>query len=255
MPKSKKTFNKGIIILNKGERIAVFNLLGLIVIFLGYSVFRPMINFSNKDQMAFHNLDSLLALQEAAKVKPINDSPNHTENEKTGRPSSNDPGKRNTTSKESTKITPMPSTKNKTTASTTLLTTPKAISPMELNSSDSTELTALPQIGNVMASRIHRYRNRLGGFVSMEQLFEIKGMDSARFETIKPYLLLDKNAITKIDVNRDEFKTLLRHPYLEYEQVKAIVNHRERKGIIKDWQQLHAIVGEANPLLKEYVSF
>ena len=79
-----------------------------------------------------------------------------------------------------------------------------------------------------MASRIHRYRSRLGGFVSMEQLYEIRGMDTARFEAIKPYIILEANEITKINVNQDEFKALLRHPYLEYEQVKAIVNQRNR---------------------------
>ena len=70
MSTPKKKFNKGLIVLNKGERIAMFNLLGMIVIFLAYSVFRPMIRLSENDRMAFHNLDSLLALQEAAKELP-----------------------------------------------------------------------------------------------------------------------------------------------------------------------------------------
>ena len=131
----------------------------------------------------------------------------------------------------------------------------KTIPILDLNQADSTALVTLPQIGEVMASRIHRYRNRLGGFVSMEQLFEIKGMDTARFEAIKPYIVLGTNEIKKINVNQDEFKTLLRHPYLEYDQVKAIVNHRERKGLIKDWNQLKGIVGEVNPLLEYYVYF
>ena len=106
-----------------------------------------------------------------------------------------------------------------------------------------------------MASRIQRYRDRLGGYVCFEQLFEVKGMDSARFATVRPYLLLDTIDIRKLEVNRDEFKTLLRHPYLEYDQVKAIVNHRERKGLIKDWAQLKGIVGEVNPLLERYVCY
>ena len=116
-------------------------------------------------------------------------------------------------------------------------------------------MVALPQIAEVMASRIHRYRNRLGGFVALEQLFEVKGMDEARFNAIKPYLVLENSEIVKINVNQDEFKTLLRHPYLEYEQVKAIVNHRERRGFIKDWEQLKGIVGDVNPLLERYVSY
>lgn len=106
-----------------------------------------------------------------------------------------------------------------------------------------------------MASRIHRYRDRLGGFVTLDQLFEVKGMDSTRFDIIKPYIILDNKEIRKLEINRDEFKTLLRHPYLEYDQVKAIVNHRERKGLIKNWEQLKGIVGEVNPILENYVGF
>ena len=106
-----------------------------------------------------------------------------------------------------------------------------------------------------MASRIQRYRERLGGFVSFDQLYEIKGMDSARFSTIKPYLIMESNEVLKLDVNNDEFKTLLRHPYLEYNQVKAIVNYREHKGFIKNWDQLVGIVGEVNPLLEGYANY
>ena len=89
----------------------------------------------------------------------------------------------------------------------------------------------------------------------MEQLFEIKGMDQERYETIKPYIILKDKTLTKINVNQDEFKALLRHPYLEYEQVKAIVNHRERKGLIGNWEQLKEITGEVNPLLEHYVTY
>ena len=89
----------------------------------------------------------------------------------------------------------------------------------------------------------------------MEQLYEVKGMDTARFTTIQPYIILENKEIRKLEVNRDEFKTLLRHPYLEYDQVKAIVNHRERKGLIKDWEQLKGITGEVNPLLEKYVGY
>ena len=131
----------------------------------------------------------------------------------------------------------------------------KTIPILDINVADSVALTALPQIAEVMGSRIQRYRERLGGFVSMEQLFEVKGMDSDRFEVIKPYIILENKDIRKTNVNQDEFKTLLRHPYLEYDQVKAIVNHRERKGWIKSWKELEGIVGEVNPLLEQYVEY
>lgn len=251
MKNSKKKVNRGLIVLNKGERIAVISLLSLIAILLAFSVYRPAIDFSKKEKMAFHNLDSLIAIQEKAvqeeRAKAEEKTKSYvTEQKKPERPQLKQ-------SENSKKQNPpsQPSQNQKKATSIEM----KTIPILDLNQADSTALVALPQIGEVMASRIHRYRNRLGGFVSMEQLFEIKGMDTARFETIKPYIVLETNEIKKINVNQDEFKTLLRHPYLEYDQVKAIVNHRERKGLIKDWKQLKLVMGDVNPLLEEYTEF
>lgn len=249
MNNNRKRVNKGIIVLNKGERIAVISLLSIIVILLGFSVFRPAIKLSQNERMAFHNLDSLLAVQEQIKQEQeqqqIKDEPvmNTVAEQK----------KNATSTKQKTYSKPSKSTEK--TMSNPIVAERKKIPVLDINMADSTEFVELPQIGEIMASRIHRYRNRLGGFVSIDQLFEVKGMDSARFNTIKPYILLENNDIRKINVNQDEFKTLLRHPYLEYEQVKAIVNHRERKGLIKNWEQLKGIVGDTNPMLETYVTY
>lgn len=251
MKNKKKSVNKGLIVLNKGERVAVISLLTLIAILMAFSVFRPAIKLTKRERMAFHNLDSLIAVQEEAlrkeryefetKANIVATTEQKSERQK---PKTNyhDSKPKQASRPSGTGLRDYPKEE-------------KNIPVLEINQADTTALVALPQIGEVMANRIHRYRSRLGGFVSMEQLFEIKGMDTARFEAIKPYIILETNEIIKINVNQDEFKTLLRHPYLEYEQVKAIVNHRERKGIIKDWEQLKSIVGHVNPLLKEYVCY
>lgn len=246
MKKQKQRINQGLIVLNKGERIAVISLLSIIVIFLGISIFRPSLPLSKKEKKAFHNLDSMIAAQEQVlaeqQAAKLIETPTHT----TEQPAPTKYASQPTTKAKNT----MPKTESK-----PVNTAKKAIPILDINTADSLTLTALPQIGEVMSSRIHRYRNRLGGFVSFEQLFEIKGMDSARYNTIMPYLVMENTEITKINVNQDEFKTLLRHPYLEYDQVKAIVNHRERKGFIKNWSQLKEIVGEVNPLLEAYVTY
>lgn len=245
MKNSKKSFNKGLIVLNKGERIAVIILLSIIAIFLGISVFRPEIRLTKKERSAFHNLDSMIAIQEKAikeQQEKVALSENKTFSEPVFEQKANSPSYSKPALKDS-KPKPKPKPAS------------KSIPILDINAADSTALIDLPQIGQVMASRIHRYRNRLGGFVSLTQLFEVKGMDQDRFETIKPYIVLEHSEITKINVNQDEFKTLLRHPYLEYEQVKAIVNHREKKGFINNWEQLHGIVGDVNPLLESYVCY
>lgn len=251
MTKTRKKINPGLIVMSKGERIAVINLLSVITILLAFSVFRPAIQFSKKKELAFHNLDSMIAAQEKATQElcmeqqsiPIIMLPI---DEELGDPS---------TPATKTLVKNVPKSSKSKSSDYPVTYENKKIPILDINKADSLMLVALPQIGETMASRIHRYRNRLGGFVSLEQLYEIKGMDSARFATIQPYIILETNEISKTNVNRDEFKTLLRHPYLEYEQVKAIVNYRERKGLIKNWEQLREITGEVNPLLEFYLCY
>ena len=134
----------------------------------------------------------------------------------------------------------------------------KAIPIVDLNTVDSTTLVELPQIGPYTAVRIIEFREKLGGFVDKEQLRDVKGMDDARFAAIQPYINLGAIEIRKVDVNRADFKTLVHHPYLSYEQVKCIFNQREKRGMIKNWAQLEALLkeeGEVNPLLEQYVKF
>lgn len=258
MKKPKKKINNGLIVMSKGERAAVIILLSVIAVLLAFSVFRPAIRFPAQEERAFHNLDSMIAAQERATRRKAEERRETKEQRVvaantvgTGsaqiRPSNT--GRPTETHGKTTSVADNPSPEKPVSFER------KAIPILDINVADSTVLVELPQIGEVMASRIQRYRERLGGFVSLDQLYEVKGMDSARYATIKPYIVLENKEIRIIDVNRDEFKALLRHPYLEYEQVKAIVNHRERKGFIKDWTQLESIIGEANPLLKEYVGY
>lgn len=134
----------------------------------------------------------------------------------------------------------------------------KPIPIVDLNTVDSTTLVELPQIGPYMALRIIEFRDKLGGFIDKEQLRDVKGMDSARFATIQPYINIGEAETRKIDINRADFKTLVHHPYLNYEQVKRIFNQREKRGMIKNWAQLEALIkdeGEVNPLLEHYVKF
>lgn len=135
---------------------------------------------------------------------------------------------------------------------------PREIPHIELNTVDSATLVGLPQIGPYIAMRILQYREQLGGYVDREQLREVKGVDSTRFDIISSYMEIEAVALRTIDVNRDDFKSLLHHPYLSYEQVKRIFNQREQRGMIKNWAQLEALLqeeGEVNPLLEYYVRY
>ncbi|HBC37754.1 MAG TPA: hypothetical protein DC016_02580 [Porphyromonadaceae bacterium] len=77
----------------------------------------------------------------------------------------------------------------------------------------------------------------MGGFVSVEQLREVYGIDNELFSRISPYIQADEN-FRKLRINELEFKELLRHPYLNYKQVRAIMNLRKKKGNIASIHEL-----------------
>ncbi len=102
---------------------------------------------------------------------------------------------------------------------------------VQLNRADSTELTSLRGIGPVFSRRIVRYRELLGGYHDSEQLLEVFGMDSLRYEGIKPYVVADTLAIRQIDLNEAAFADLVRHPYIDRQVANAILNLRQQHGL------------------------
>ena len=109
---------------------------------------------------------------------------------------------------------------------------------IELNSADSLLLTDLRGIGPVLAGRILKYRNLLGGFVRKEQLLEVYGLPYETFENISRAVIIDTTGITRIDLNKAAFSILIRHPYLDVYTVKGILNYRDIQGNIKDVNEL-----------------
>jgi DNA uptake protein ComE-like DNA-binding protein len=99
---------------------------------------------------------------------------------------------------------------------------------LELNSSDSADLVKLPGIGPVFARRIIKYRELLGGYITVGQLLEVYGMDTTRFEGIKQRVCVDPSTVKQLSLNRAEFRQFVRHPYFPYEVVKALGKYRDK---------------------------
>lgn len=110
--------------------------------------------------------------------------------------------------------------------------------PIDLNRADSADLLPLPGIGPVFAGRIIKYRNLLGGFFHSEQLGEVYGIPAETIQKIRSKVYIDSSAVRKIRIDSASFRELLRHPYLEYEDVKALVEYRDFKGDISSENEL-----------------
>lgn len=102
---------------------------------------------------------------------------------------------------------------------------------LELNSADSLSLVALSGIGPGFAKRILKFRALLGGFTHIEQLKEVYGFSEELFEKIKNSVYVDAGAIRKLNLNKDEFKVLNKHPYLSYEITRSIFDWRRKTTI------------------------
>lgn len=103
---------------------------------------------------------------------------------------------------------------------------------MELNSADSVDFVGLRGIGPVFASRIIKYRELLGGYYSSFQLTEVYNFPRETYEGLKHQLWADTVRIKKIRINYAEYRELIRHPYLEKEDVEKIIGFRDSFGII-----------------------
>ncbi len=101
---------------------------------------------------------------------------------------------------------------------------------IEINNADTIKLDEIKGIGAAFARRIANYRDRLGGFYKKEQLMEVFGLDSIKFEEIKSQIQIDVSMIRKININTADFEALKKHPYLKYKQINAIINYRKQHG-------------------------
>ncbi len=129
---------------------------------------------------------------------------------------------------------------------------------VELNSADSIQLDALRGVGPAFASRIIRYRARLGGFYSAEQLREVYGMDSVRYEQLIKQVTVDRSLIQHLNFNEMTFDELKRHPYLSYKQINAILQYRKQHGkytTIADLNKVLILDEEIIRKIGPYISF
>lgn len=134
---------------------------------------------------------------------------------------------------KSRKIVQEPSRPKKKEAST--VRSAPTVAAIGLNASDSSQLTKIKGIGPVRARGIIKYREILGGFFQKTQLLEVYGIDSIVYQSVKDKVVVDTglHPVERIAINQADFKTLLRHPYLSYEQVKALMNFKTQHKMIR----------------------
>ena len=115
------------------------------------------------------------------------------------------------------------------------------IETVDVNSSDTMAWIALPGIGSKLANRIIGFREKLGGFHSVEQVAETFGLHDSTFRLILPYLKLGVAVVKKININTADKETLQSHPYIRWRAADAILRFRSQHGRFTNLEQLQQI--------------
>lgn len=111
----------------------------------------------------------------------------------------------------------------------------------DINLASILELQKISGIGEKLASRIVRYRNKLGGFRSVLQLQDVYGL---KFQTRQRLLAKFKVVQTnfqKQDLNTVSLINLAENPYINYELARAIITYRQLHEGIQSFEELSKI--------------
>lgn len=133
----------------------------------------------------------------------------------------------------------------------------KASRLIDINRADSATWTTLRGIGPVLARRIVRFRDQLGGFSSVDQVGETYGLSDSVFQSFRSALVLQTPHWGRIAINSASIEQLAAHPYCSYRQARAIVAYREthqRLATPEELWRIHALDSTTVHRLLPYVS-
>ena len=111
-----------------------------------------------------------------------------------------------------------------------LIATTHSMIPIDVNTADTSEFISLKGIGSKLSQRIINFRDKLGGFYSVEQVGETFGLPDSTFQKIKPQLKITSTAVKKININTADIELFKIHPYVRYAIGNAIIRYRSQHG-------------------------
>ena len=115
---------------------------------------------------------------------------------------------------------------------------------LDLNTASAQDLKEINGIGEKLSARIIKFRERLGGFLVNEQLYDVYGLEPQIVErALKRFQVLHPPKVKKININTanpDEIASLV---YLKYKVAKNIVIYREEHGAYTSKEDLFNVSG------------
>lgn len=114
----------------------------------------------------------------------------------------------------------------------------------DLNLATATDLKTIRGIGDKLSARIVKFRDRLGGFVTNEQLNDVYGLqpDVAK-EVLNKFTVMQSPKVKKININISSASEISQLVYISYVIADKIVAYRELNGRINSFDELTTIEG------------
>jgi competence protein ComEA len=133
----------------------------------------------------------------------------------------------------------------------------KVISPIEMNTADSTAWDQLPGIGPGSIFKIFKHKNALGGFIAKNQIVNDGIIHDTVYQKIEPFLDVDPSKIKRININTAEYRDLIKHPYFDAKSINTIHRYIKQHGPfteVKDLRKIIALPKEIGEKVMPYLS-
>jgi len=115
---------------------------------------------------------------------------------------------------------------------------------IDINQASQEDLIRIYGIGEAISLRILKFKESLGGFVSMEQMKDVWGLSPEVIENLNSHFKVSVLPnLKKIDINNASIKELSQFPYFNYQLARQIVTFRSMNGDIKNIEDLTKIKG------------
>lgn len=113
---------------------------------------------------------------------------------------------------------------------------------IDINQATQEDLIKIYGIGEAISLRILKFKESLGGFVSMEQMKDVWGLSPEVIDNLNAHFKVSALPnVKKIDINNASIKELSEFPYFKYPLSKNIVTFRSMNGDIKTKEDLSKI--------------
>ncbi|WP_315820453.1 helix-hairpin-helix domain-containing protein [Paraflavitalea speifideaquila] len=109
---------------------------------------------------------------------------------------------------------------------------------LDINIADTAAFIALWGIGSKLAQRIINFREKLGGFHTIEQVGETYGLSDSTFQQIRAFLDCPSPKLRIININTIDPSLLAKHPYIRWPLANAIIQYRDQHGAFSTVDQL-----------------